>query len=136
MLDRAPLRIKLVAAILVLVTVALLVIGAASVFVVRGYLIDRMDDQMERAAGAVYDGRFHLGANETLKVVLPCDYVRITSVNGVGDDPSTDLALTDGQMPKLVTGIDAVSQADRRPFTETSADGKMHWRVLVTVLPS
>ena len=42
MLDRTPLRLKLVAAILLLVTFALLVIGAASVFVVRGYLVARV----------------------------------------------------------------------------------------------
>jgi two-component system, OmpR family, sensor kinase len=131
MLDRTPLRLKLVAAILALVTVALLVIGAASVFVVRGYLVDRMDFQLRGAARILSKGDFR---SATL-VVVPVDYERVTSVNGVGLEPLADPGLTSGDLPRLVTGSEQVDAWDGRPFTTVSANGKMHWRMLVTVLP-
>ncbi len=43
-------RVRLVAAMLALVTLALLVIGATSVFALRDYLVGRVDSQL---AGAV-----------------------------------------------------------------------------------
>src|SRR5690349_20288284 len=108
MLDRAPLRIKLVAAILGLVAVALLVIGAASVFLVRGYLVDRMDTQMGTVAYAVTSGQIRYGTT----FVMPCDYWRRTSVSGVTDELFTDRLMSDADMPKVVTGVDAVQAAD------------------------
>jgi two-component system OmpR family sensor kinase len=131
-IDRTPLRLKLVAAILGLVTLALLVIGAASVFVVRGYLVDRMDDQMRRAAGSVSKSQLP----GTTRVVIPADYVRVTSVNGVGEEPSNDARLTDEDLPRLVTGVDQVAKVDGHPFSTTSLNGRVRWRMLVTVLPN
>jgi two-component system, OmpR family, sensor kinase len=131
MLDRTPLRLKLVAAILALVTLALLVIGAASVFVVRGYLVDRMDFQLRGAARILSTGEFRTG---TL-VVVPVDYERHTSVNGVGLEPLSDPGLTSDDLPRLVTGAEQVEARDGRPFTTVSVNGRMRWRMLVTVLP-
>ena len=50
MVDRVPLRVKLVAAILVLVLAGLMVIGAVSVFALRSYLMDGVDQQLLTAA--------------------------------------------------------------------------------------
>ncbi|MEV0968826.1 sensor histidine kinase [Microtetraspora glauca] len=48
--DRTPLRIKLIAAMLALVAVALAVIGVGSVSVLKGYLVDRVDAQLDMVA--------------------------------------------------------------------------------------
>jgi signal transduction histidine kinase len=47
---RTPLQVKLIVAVLALVTVALLLIGLASGAALQGYLVDRLDDQLEQVA--------------------------------------------------------------------------------------
>ncbi|HET9896282.1 MAG TPA: HAMP domain-containing sensor histidine kinase [Streptosporangiaceae bacterium] len=48
--SRTPLRIKLIAAMLALVTVALTVISIAGIFVLRGYLLGQADEKLIHAA--------------------------------------------------------------------------------------
>ena len=50
LLARTPLQVKLIAAVLALVTVALLLIGLASGAALRGYLVGRLVDQLEQVA--------------------------------------------------------------------------------------
>jgi two-component system OmpR family sensor kinase len=50
LLERTPLRVKLIVAMLALVTVALALISLASVTALRGYLVDRLDDQLTLVA--------------------------------------------------------------------------------------
>jgi two-component system, OmpR family, sensor kinase len=127
--DRTPLRLKLVAAILALVTVALLVIGAASVFVVRGYLTDRIDEQLKYAATVISKTRY-----STL-TVASVDYARITSTEGTGPDAYADAGVPVGTLPRLVTGASEVAAVEGKPYDTVSVDGHTRWRMLVTVLP-
>src|SRR5690606_36052406 len=46
LLGRTPLRVKLVAAVLLLVTVALVLISVASTVALRSYLVGRIDEQL------------------------------------------------------------------------------------------
>ncbi|PKK15607.1 ATP-binding protein [Thermomonospora sp. CIF 1] len=48
--DRTPLWVKLIAAVLLLVTAGLTVTGVAGVSVLRGYLVDRVDEQLGQSA--------------------------------------------------------------------------------------
>src|SRR5262249_54907956 len=131
-LDRTPLRIKLVAAILALVTVALLVIGAASVVTVRGYLIDKIDEQLRDVAGIAMTP-----ATAQIKVVgVTLDFLQYTSTNGVGEARQVRRGLSPQDLPRLVTGVDRIEAVEGRPFTTVSPNGRVHWRMLVTVLPS
>src|SRR5947207_9695470 len=130
MVDRTPLRVKLVAAILLLVTAALLVIGAANVLVLRSYLIDRTDEQL-RGAAATRELN-----NSRVRVVVPVDYVRTTTQEGKGADPDRDPRLSPDDLPRLVTGMDDVAARDGHPYTTVSPNGRVRWRMLVTVLPS
>ncbi|HEY4790476.1 MAG TPA: two-component sensor histidine kinase, partial [Actinomycetes bacterium] len=50
LLERTPLQVKLIVAVLALVTVALVLIGTASVAVLDRYLVGRLDDQLELVA--------------------------------------------------------------------------------------
>src|SRR2546423_1478036 len=113
MLDRTPLRLKLVAAILLLVTFALLVIGAASVFVVRGYLVDRMDEELRTAAYTVNQREFE--ADYPAGLVVPAEYIRFTTPNGVGPAPHRDSRLGNGDLPRRVPDYEP---GDRPPHTE------------------
>jgi two-component system, OmpR family, sensor kinase len=51
LLARTPLQVKLIVAMLALVAVALAVIGLASVAALDGYLVGRLDDQLQLVAG-------------------------------------------------------------------------------------
>ena len=53
---RTPLRLKLVAALLVLVIVALVTAGVAATTALRGILLQRVDDQLRQAARASVGG--------------------------------------------------------------------------------
>jgi two-component system OmpR family sensor kinase len=50
LLERTPLRVELIVAVLALVTMALALISLASVTALRGYLVDRLDDQLAQVA--------------------------------------------------------------------------------------
>ncbi|MBG0826443.1 HAMP domain-containing histidine kinase [Planomonospora sp. ID67723] len=51
MFDRTPLRVKLILVVLVLLAIALTLIGVGSVSVMRGYLVDRVDTQIDITTG-------------------------------------------------------------------------------------
>jgi len=50
LLARTPLQVELIVAVLALVTVALVLIGLASVAALEGYLVGRLDDQLQAVA--------------------------------------------------------------------------------------
>ncbi len=136
MLDRIPLRVKLVAAILMLVTVALLVISVASTFALRSYLVNHQVDGQLRAVAAAAD-RIVKNADDRAQVPLTPDYfVRITTPYGVGRPVEPGGRYAEADLPPLTVGLDAVSRADGHPYTAVSRNGRYHWRVLVTVLPN
>ena len=133
LLGRVPLRIKLVAAILVLVTAAMLVISTASTFAMRSYLVsNQMDGQLRNLAQFA-----NMPQYADAKVILPPGYFQAaTTPNGVGADMKFGRQYTLADLPQLVTGRDAVNKVDGRPFTAVSVNGRYRWRVLVTVLPN
>jgi hypothetical protein len=56
LLARTPLRVRLIVAVLVLVTVSLALISVASIAVLRGSLVGRLDDQLGGVAAATLRG--------------------------------------------------------------------------------
>ncbi|MDP9864690.1 MULTISPECIES: sensor histidine kinase [Streptosporangium] len=67
-----PLRVKLIGIILVLLSIALTLIGIGSVSIMRGYLIDRVDSQMDLTIDATLR-RLHRGAVTLVGKPLPAD---------------------------------------------------------------
>jgi two-component system, OmpR family, sensor kinase len=136
-LRRTPLRIKLVAAVLALVTLALIVISAASAYALRSYLVGRIDGQLKELA---IDAARQSANWPTVPRVggLPTEfYGRITSVDGVGKPPGyDDRYLTEEDLPPQVSGRDEVEAVAGVPYTARSENGKVRWRVLVTELPN
>ncbi|MCW2886887.1 MAG: two-component system, OmpR family, sensor kinase [Streptosporangiaceae bacterium] len=134
--DRTPLRIKLIAAVLLLVVLALAVISVATVYVMRSYLVTRADAQLGDAARQlvqqVEGGRAPRGPDG--KIILAPPYgvvVQLRDARGtlLQSVLSMDRSAGDTAGPAL-TGD--VSQRAGRPFSTSAANGDGdRWRVLV-----
>jgi two-component system, OmpR family, sensor kinase len=133
LLARTPLRVKLIAAVLVLVTVALALIGLASVAALDGYLVGRLDDQLQLvargSAGAGppgFDGRGpgHRGP--------PSPYlVQYRLADGRLDEQDEN-PLEQGRPPPRVPDDPAWFEANAGETTTVpAAGGGGRWRVAV-----
>jgi two-component system OmpR family sensor kinase len=133
LLARTPLQVKLIAAVLVLVTVALALIGLASVAALDGYLVGRLDDQLQLvargSAGAGppgFDGRGpgHRGP--------PSPYlVQYRLADGRLDEQDEN-PLEQGRPPPRVPDDPAWFEANAGETTTVpAAGGGGRWRVAV-----
>ena len=133
LLRRTPLRVKLVAAVLGLVAVALIAIGAGSTVALRSYLMGRIDEQLADAADKIRQRGVVPESGE-----LPSDYVvfyesprrlhewstakyQVTAENDLPRPPGNPLSARDLAGP---------------PFTVSAADGSPHWRMFVATVES
>jgi two-component system OmpR family sensor kinase len=135
LLERTPLRVKLIVAVLALVAVALAIISLASVTALRGYLVGRLDDQLERVAPGFVQprppgpGPGGPGGHEHRP---PSPYlVQLRNADGTLDqEPGAD-TLEAGQGRPALPADGAWFQAHMgRPLT-VPGEGGGHWRVLV-----
>jgi len=156
---RTPLRVKLVATVLVLAAAGLSVAAIAATASLHSYLIGRVDDQLQVAAHGIADGfRFRLGldgsggplpnpplprsgvtttgpgesSSTTKGGRLPSPYyVRVYSADG-SPAGSPDAAPLTAQSPPKLPPLRLNDEAVRsgRPFTVKSEDGKGSWRVV------
>jgi two-component system OmpR family sensor kinase len=120
-----PLRVKLVAALTVLVALALLVTGVAASTALRGYLVQRIDENLiasvRSGPGGVLEPH-HNGLHR------PDEYlVQYTSLDGTVMQP---FDVTKTAAPKLPPLTAAFVQAHTRPFTVMSSSDAAY-RVVV-----
>ncbi|GAB7050265.1 sensor histidine kinase [Catenuloplanes indicus] len=133
-LRSTPLRLKLVASVLVLVGVALIVISVSSAYFLRSYLVRLVDDQLHQIANDANAAAMFVNGGE---VTVPTDYYgRVTAMNGVGKDPVYDAHLGQGDLPPQVEGREEIAAVAGTAYTVKSENGKIRWRMLVTVLPN
>jgi two-component system, OmpR family, sensor kinase len=129
-MTRNPLRVKLVAAMLTLVAFALFVIGAASVFAFRDYLVKRMDNQLWAAQARLAALTTQPQTTKT-EIGLPSDFVI-----AVQDYPRTTVAYdpnyASGALPPFPADLSTLKSKAGAPFTVDSADHTLHWRLLVS----
>jgi two-component system, OmpR family, sensor kinase len=129
---RVSLRTKLVASVLLLVLAALCLISLASIYVLRGYLIARMDAQLRAFADVSLAGA---RANERTftthyGVLVPPDYLAAQkTTTGVGTVYPEALAVED--QPRFPTGVDEIKKRLPGPYTAPSVNGRYLWRMLV-----
>jgi len=133
---QSPLWLRLISALLALTALGLALTGVFGVRLLRGYLVDRADDQL-RAATSRLTGEPSLPGQEgTGDQILPSDFqavvqdaegARIVTFNAPlrGDEGAPDLPALDL--------LQAAARADE-PFTVDSAGGGPSWRVLATPL--
>ncbi len=137
---RNPLRIKLLAAILGLVALALVVIGTASAYVLRQYLLDRTDAQLDSAAKTIEIAR--LGGSTQFSLALPSDFAfgladgkggwGVKDAAGTWGPPLADRTLTAQDLPRVSTDPASIAEHLDTPFTANAQDNRYRWRVLIT----
>jgi two-component system OmpR family sensor kinase len=133
---RTPLQVKLIAAVLVLVTVALLLIGLASAAALHGYLVGRLDDQLAQVADRFsHDGRFGPGAGPGggRGPGPPSPYlVQRRGSNGEITDNIPADSLDESEHPPRLPSDAAWFQTHAgRAATVPATAGGGHWRVVV-----
>ncbi len=134
-LRRVPLSVKLVAAVLALVAAALVLIAVGSTVAVRGYLNKQVDGELVSFADAAV---LVVAQRGNLGVVVPPGQYMIAGTDLSGNGPVIrDPRLRDEDLPPRVGGSEAVLArvAANRPFTVNSANGKLHWRMVLRSLP-
>jgi two-component system OmpR family sensor kinase len=137
LLARTPLRVKLIVAMLALVTVALALIALAGVAALDGYLVGRLDDQLQSVARRSASPPPEFGGQLARRPPGPPSpyLVQYRDADGRrGRELSTDL-LEAGQQPPRVPDDAAWFQAnagDVVTVPATGGDGR--WRVAVQPL--
>ena len=130
-----PLRLKLVASVLVLVTAALAVIGVASAFAMRDYLLGQIDGELFDTARTVNVAS--LPPHQQTTVFLPTDYVaREQNDHGIGPDPWADTSLRPEDLPQMPATPKEIAAHLNQPYTKWALNGTRRWRLLVTQLPN
>ncbi|GII79584.1 two-component sensor histidine kinase [Sphaerisporangium rufum] len=132
---RTPLRVKLIATMLALVAIALAVVGVGSVSLLRGYLMHRVDQQLDTFARDVarrlqrpWPGPAPLGGR-----IPPEGLLQVRGQDGRVLATVTGLA-AEGR-PGPVPPVAAAGPAGREPRTVRAESGGGTWRVLVAAVP-
>jgi two-component system OmpR family sensor kinase len=129
--SRAPLRVKLVAAMLTMVAIALAVIGVASTIALRSHLLDRSDSQLKTIAHGLRLAS--LPRQPLTGVAVPTDYIV-----GLGDGQGgwtplyRNQGLSTDALPKVGTDGAAIQEHVGEPYTLEGQDHRHRWRILVT----
>ena len=139
-IDRMPLRVRLVVATTILVAVGLAISGFVASTILRGYLVDRVDDQLRQASqhfgGPDFRGAPPLGGSDR----GPDDSDVLSQVYAAyynADGHRSDFAVTPNigsqteSTPALPTTISNTPQAQHgQPYTVGSSTGTGSWRVI------
>lgn len=128
-LESIPLRVRLVGVLVALMAVALVATTSVTAFLMQRDLISRVDSQLRAAAKPVASqalSTYSTGSSSPLLsgyavVFMPVDNtpLQVANPTGITEHPAIPpLSLTD---PRVMTG---------HPFTVSSSDGDVDWRVI------
>ena len=143
LLARTPLRVKLIAAVLVLVTVALALISLAGIAALRGSLVGRLDNQLEGVANGFVHGIAEgrplgrpPGAGGGDNGIRPPSPFQVQVRDQAGELQSELSApLREGQPPpRLPAGAAQLRAHAGTAFTVPAISGGGRWRVLIQPL--
>ncbi|MEV8514054.1 HAMP domain-containing sensor histidine kinase [Dactylosporangium sp. NPDC051484] len=124
-----PLRVRLVAAVLTLVTMALLVIGVASALVMRSSMIDKVDNQLRTLAGTVDINRLR----QQTESVVPSNYFFFWLADSNGTPVLASVGVPDdGARPPLPTTTQELLDRLGEPYTVRAPGTRERWRVFIT----
>lgn len=136
---RLPLRVTLVAAMLGLVTVALIIIGVAGSTLLQRYLLDRVDNQLRSSVATVlrYGGPGPDSGAGRYGVYPGGGYFLQVSDPGGTNPSSLIFPNADTPLPRLPAITSTVVQSHNgHPFTVASTTGSRRWRVLLLQVQS
>lgn len=133
-----PLRVKLVASVLALVSGALVVISVSTAYFLHNYLVDQIDLELRDSAG-----RIQSIMPSSNVVSLPSDYVVVLTspstgkVQGFAYDTSRFQTVDLPPWPDDAAGFAAQErEQDGKPRTVHARDSSVRWRMLYTELPN
>ncbi|GLZ59135.1 HAMP domain-containing sensor histidine kinase [Micromonospora sp. NBRC 107095] len=133
-----PLRIKLVASVLALVSGALVVISVSTAYFLHNYLVEQIDLELRDSAG-----RIQSMMPSSNVVSLPSDYVVVLTSTTTGQvmdfayDKSRFTTADLPPWPSNAAGFEQQEKAqDGKPRTVRARDSSLRWRVLYTELPN
>ncbi|MBO2454268.1 HAMP domain-containing histidine kinase [Actinomadura barringtoniae] len=133
--ERTPLRVKLIAGMLVLVTLGLAVMGTAGVWVLRDYLVGRADNQLRMTAASIEGQIERQRDNPSGQAYfrVPADtYWEVRDANGRVTQTQGPTMLSHGQ-PKVPGNV---TSRTGTPFTTPGKGGSSaSWRVLAEQMP-
>src|SRR5690606_1410286 len=138
LLGRTPLRVKLVAAVLVLVAVALVLISVASTVALRSYLVGRIDEQLvEMVAGIQQRGLPAEGEPvRNPSSLLPSEFLiewRIPEVRALQWYDYT--RYEPSALPERPATLEEALRRSGEPYTVDAVRGGEQWRTIITPLP-
>lgn len=139
--QRVPLRLTLVAALVLLVTVALVASGVATRATLRHYLVTRVDAQLQGAAHQFYENRLEAPSNgsggdveadgDRSRGPLPSAFV-VEVLDASGDPvygPTSNLLDSGEPLPQLPRMTLGGGHSSARSFTVPAVRGGGEWRV-------
>ncbi|MGC4876794.1 sensor histidine kinase [Micromonospora sp. DT43] len=133
-----PLRVKLVASVLALVSGALLVISVSTAYFLHSYLVGQIDLELRDSAN-----RIQSIASRPSGVLLPSDYLVVLTSSSTGKvqvpvyDDSRFTVNDLPPWPSDAAGFQTQEQSRHGdPFTVRARDSSVRWRMLYTELPS
>lgn len=128
----APLRVKLISALLVLVTLALVIIGVASALVVRHSLVSRVDSQLRGITKGVNNA---ILAGQRGRLLLPGSnfIISVGTLDTIEEPPSYAGDMTIDRLPVMPTGT-TIKKLLNNPYSANARGGANlgRWRLLVT----
>src|SRR5690348_16576717 len=131
-LDRIPLRIKLVSAVLALVAAALLVISVASALALRSYLVAQLDEQLAGTMQRI----LHL-SHPLVPGELPSStYVMTIDGAHIGWQPSYGPGYSDASEPRVPNTLRSSLSLVDKYFFAPAEDHSRRWRVLIETRPN
>lgn len=136
-LRRTPLRVKLVAAVLALVAVALVLISVASTVALRSYLIGQVDGQLvDTIEAQQHRGVPAEGGVFRVRSQLPSDYLLEWRIPGWPAFLDHDEQRYQPQdLPQRPADLEEAINLAGEPYTVDAINGSTRWRILVDVLP-
>ncbi|MFF0268110.1 sensor histidine kinase [Kribbella sp. NPDC004536] len=136
--DRYPLRVTIVVVLLTLVVLALAASGVLATTIMRGYLIDRVDEQLQQTAVPLSHAKpdrrpLPPGAGGPIRRQLPSVFVvQFSNSEGQSDNGPVGSRPDETEpLPKLPTlNLNQVRDLAGKPFDVDAQSGGTKWRVL------
>jgi two-component system OmpR family sensor kinase len=138
--DRYPLRVTIVVVLLTLVALALVASGVVATTIMRGYLIDRVDDQLRQTAMPLQhiqpDNRPQPPGSRGRRPLPSLFVLQFNDSEGNSDDGPVGAQLAETEpLPALPTlNLNQVRALDGESFNVTAVSGGATWRVLAVPL--
>src|ERR1043165_7992985 len=126
-----PLRVKLIAAVLTLVTMALLVIGVASALVMKSSMFDKVDQQLRAMAETVDLTR--LATTSSTDSILQSNYYIAWVTLLPSGNYQTGVVGTrkESDAPPIPDTVEELSSRLTVPYTATTSKTHERWRILI-----